>query len=297
MKLTAIFDRLQKWDVTEVHLKSIKESDDRIRVENVDNFKRFVDDVATIPAFEKPVQKLKQTALYLSSADDITVNRKIFKKIYKLHAKLFSYAQVLKKTIGDNLGQTNGRQIVIKLSDPDDLEQMLKSLKTIYTELSHVLVNDHIKGDVKIESWDVVAGKVNIYVASHAAMQLIGSISGAAALICRRMREGRIICQYVQDLKVKDESLLDINSGHDKAIQDLINEQTDTVLQEHFNGEKSGKLYDRTKAVISRFAELLDHGTEIQPSSNAPEKVRRLFPNLKTIAGATSQIKLVSEAA
>ncbi len=297
MKLTAIYDRLRKWDVSEIHLRSDKESDDRIRVENVINFKRFVDDVAAIPAFKEPVQMLKLTALYLSSADQITVNRKVFKKIYKLHARLFAYVEVLKKTIGDNLGQTNGRQIVIKLSDPDDLELMLKSLKTIQTELSHVLVNDCIKGDVKIESWDIVAGKVNIFIASHTAMQLIGSISGAAVLICQKMREGRFICEYVQGLKVKDESLLDINSGHDHAIQDLVDAQAKKVLQEHFGGHESEELHDRIKSAISRFAELLDRGTEIHPASNAPEKVRRLFPNLKTLTGATSQIKLVSEAA
>lgn len=297
MKLTAIYDRLRKWDVSEIHLKSIKESDDRIRIENVANFKRFVDDVAAIPAFMEPAQTLKQTALYLSSADQITVNRKIFKKIYKLHAKLFAFVEALKKTIGDDLGQTGGRQIIVKLSDPDDLELMLKTLKTIQAELSHILINDRIKGDVKIESWDIVEGNVNIFVASHAAMQLIGSLSGAAVLICQKMREGRFIYQYVQELKVKDESLLDINSGHDKAVQDLVDEQTGTVLQKHFGGDKHDELYDRVRSAISRFAELLDSGTEIHPASNAPEKVRRLFPNLKKLRGTTSQIKLVSEAA
>lgn len=297
MKLTLIYNRLLKWDVSEIHLKSIKESDDRIRVENVINFKRFVDDVAAIPAFKEPVQKLRQTALYLSSADQITVNREIFKKIYKLHAKLFAYVEVLKKTIGDNLGQTSGRHIVIKLSDPNALEQMLKNLKTIRTELSNILVNDCIKGDVKIESWDFVAGKVNIFIASHAAMQLIASISGAALLICQKMREGRFICEYVQELRVKDESLLDINSGHDKVIQDLVDKQTNAVLQEHFGGDKAEKISDRIRSAISRFAELLDSGTEIHPASHAPEKVRQLFPNLKKLTGTTSQIKLVSEAA
>jgi hypothetical protein len=105
MRLTAIFDRLQKWDVSEVHLRSIKESSDRIRVENVIAFKRFVDDIAAIPAFKKPVQKLKQTAIYLASADQITIDSIIFKKIYKLHAKLFAYVEALKVAIGDDLGQ------------------------------------------------------------------------------------------------------------------------------------------------------------------------------------------------
>jgi hypothetical protein len=297
MKLNAIYDRLRKWDVSEIHLRSVKESEDRIRVENAISFKRFVDDVAAIPVFKEPVQTLKQTALYLSSADQITVDRKVFKEIYKLHTKLFAYVEVLKKTIGDDLGQTSGRRIVIKLSDPDDLEQMLKTLKTIEAELSYILVNDRIKGDVKIEFWDIVAGEVNIFIASDAAMQLIGSLSGAAVKICQKMREGRFIYQYVQELKVKDESLLDINSGHDKAIQDLVDVHTATVLQEHFDNDKSEELYDRIRSAISRFAELLDSGTEIHPASNAPEKVRRLFPNLKKLTGTPSQIKLVSEAA
>jgi hypothetical protein len=297
MKLTRIYDRLRKWDVSEIHLKSIKESENRILLENVINFKRFVDDVAAIPAFMEPVEALKKTALYLSSADRITVNHEVFKKIYKLHTRLFAYVEVLQKTLGDDLGQPSGHRIVIKLSDPDDLELMLESLKTIQTELSHILVNDRIKGDAKIESWDFIEGKVNIFIASHAAMELIGSISSAAVLVCRKMREGRFIYQYVQTLKVKDESLLDINSGHDQAIQNLIDERAATVLQEHFDGEKSDELHNRLKSAITRFAELLDNGTEIHPASNAPEKVRRLFPNLNKLTGTPSQIKLISEAA
>jgi hypothetical protein len=60
---------------------------------------------------------------------------------------------------------------------------------------------------------------------------------------------------------------------------------------------KSEELYDRIRSAISRFAELLDSGTEIHPASNAPEKVRRLFPNLKKLTGTPSQVKLVFEAA
>lgn len=297
MKLFEILDRLQKWDVSKIHLSSIKESEDRIRVENVINFKRFVDDVAAIPAFETLAQTLKQTALYLSSADQLTVNRENFKKIYTLHTKLFAYVEALKNTIGDNLDQTSGRRIVVKLGHPDDLERSLHHLKAIRSELTHILVNDRIKGKVKVESWDINAGTVDIFIASHAAMQLVGSISGAAVPICQKMREGRFICEYVQELRVKDESLLDINSGHDKVIQDLVDEHTGIVLQEHFGGDTHGELHNRINSAISRFAELLDHGTEIHPASNAPEKVRRLFPNLKKLTGTASQMNLVSEAA
>ena len=297
MKLSEIYDTLRKWDSSEVHLGSEKESQDRIRVVNVIKFKQFVDDAETIPAFKETVQALRQTALYLSSADQITVNRKVFKKIYQLHAKMFAFVEVLQKTLGENLAQTSRRQIIVKLSDPDDLEQMLKGLKIIQTELSRILVNDQIKGDVKIESWDFVAGEVNIFVSSHAAMQLVGALVSAAVVICQKLREGRFICEYVQDLKVKDESLLDINSSHDKAIQDLVDQQTDIVLREHFNGEKNTELQEHLRSAISRMAELLDHGTEIHPASNAPEKVRQLFPNLKKLKKVKSQIKLVPEAA
>jgi hypothetical protein len=203
----------------------------------------------------------------------------------------------LKKTLDDNMGQTSERQIIIKLSDPDDLELMLQSLKTIQSELADIFKNDCIKGEMQIECWDIVAGKVTIFISSHAAMQLTGSISRAAAQICQKMREGRFIYQYVQELKIKDESLLDINSGHDKAVQNLVDQQTTTVLQEYFDRNKSEGLYDRLRSAISRFAELLDQGIEIHPASNAPEKVRRLFPSLKKLTGKTSQVKLVSEAA
>ena len=83
MNLNDIYGKLYKWNAAEVHLISVKESEDRIRVENVLNFKRFIDDVESIPAFRILAGKLKQTVLYLSSADQITVNRKIFKNLYK----------------------------------------------------------------------------------------------------------------------------------------------------------------------------------------------------------------------
>jgi hypothetical protein len=297
MKLSEIYDRLQQWDVSDIHLSSTKESSDRIRIENLINFKHFADNIAAIPAFEEPLQRLKHTALYFSSADQITVNREMFYKIYKLHTKLFAYVEVLKKTIGDNMENTIGRRIFIKLSDPNNREAMLENLKTIETHLSHIVVNDWIKGDVKIESWDIAKGKVSISIASHEAMQLVGSLSGAAVQVCWKMREGRFISNYVRELKVNDDSMLDINSSQDKAIQDFVDEQADTVLNEYFGGESGEEMYNRIRSAINRFAELLDSGTEIHPASNAPENVRRLFPNLKNFTSATWQIKPVSEAA
>jgi hypothetical protein len=297
MKLAEIYDRLQKWDISDVHLSSTKESNGRIRIENLIKFKVFAEDIAAIPAFTEPVQRLKHTALYYSSADQITVNRDIFYKIYKLHTKLFAYVEALKKTIGENLETTSSRRIFIKLSDPSNLEEMLENLKTIQTKLSDVLVNDWVKGDVKTESWDIAEGKVSISIASHEAMELVGSISSAAVQICWKMREGRFISNYIQELKVNDESVLDINNSQEKAIRDLVDEQAGIVLDEHFIGEQSEELYDKIRSAISQFAELLDGGTEIHPASNAPEKVRRLFPNLKNFTGSTWQIKPISEAA
>jgi hypothetical protein len=297
MNLNEIYELLGKWDTSQVHLTSVIESQDRIRVENVIEFKSFADDVQKIPAFVELVQALKKTALYLSSVDQITVNRNAFKEIYRLHTKLFAFVEVLRKTLGKNLGQTNEHQVVIKLTDPDDLSQMLQKLKSIQSILSQVLINDSVNGDAKIKALDIDAGKANFYVGSQAAMQLVGSISRSAVLVCQKLREGRFIYEYVQNLKVKDESLLDINSGHDKKIQILVDQETEKAQQKYFGGAKDPEQYERLKMAISRFTELLDYGNEIHPANNAPEKVRRLFPSLKLIQAAKPQIKLIPEAA
>ena len=297
MKLNEIYEKLAKWDTSQVHMTSVIESQDRIRLENVIKFKSLADDVEQIPAFVELVQALKKTALYLSSADQITVNRTVFKEIYRLHTKLFAFLEVLRKTLAENLGETSERHVVIKLTDPDDLSKMLHKLKSIQSALSQVLINDSVNGEAKIESLDIEAGEASIYVGSHAAMQLVGSISRSAVLVCQKLREGRFIYEYVQNLKVKDESLLDINNGHDQKIQNLVDQETEKALQKYFSGEKDPEQYERMKMAISRFTELLDFGNEIHPARNASEKVRRLFPSLKTIQAAKPQIKLIPEAA
>ena len=148
MTLNEIYERLVKWDISLVHLASVQESQDRIRVENVIKFKSFADDVEQIPSFSVLVRALKKTALYLSSADQITVNRKVFKEIYRLHTKLFAYVEVLGNTLSENHEPTSEHQVVLKLTDPDDLEKLLQKLKSIQMLLSQVLINDSVKGDV-----------------------------------------------------------------------------------------------------------------------------------------------------
>lgn len=297
MKLNEIYKKLMNWDTSQVNLVSAKESPDRIRVKNVTKFKSFAADVEQIPSFVEVVQAFKRTALYLSSADQITVNRKNFQEIYKLHTKMFAFVEVLGKTLGENLERNSEQLVILKFSDPDDHEQALKILKLTQALLSPILSNNSINGKATVKSWDMVAGEASIFVGSDAAIQLVGRISESALLVCHMLREGRIIYEYVQDLKVKDESLLDITSGHEKAIQDLVDDEIEKTLQDYFSGEKNSELGENLKLAVRRFAELFDSGMEIQPAHNAPEKVRRQFPNLKKKRAAEPQIKLVPEAA
>lgn len=293
MRLKWVFETLRRVEVKGAQLAGTPSDSTSTTVTNVRKFKAFVSRIELIPSFRGPVEQLKLTPLYASQEDSIRLRNDVWQEVQRLQNWVFSSVSVLLQNLRDAYTETTECTITLKLPDPRDLEDMIKMLEVVQMALAQNLHNEKIKGVVKIESWETGSFWIDVFVGSQAAVLLVGSMAWAAAVVYKKLQEGRMFAEYVQGLKVKNDSLEDLRKGQEQAIQLLIEREARNILVEHFDGEKDPEQFERLKMGIRTMAELIDRGAEIHPALNAPEQVQNLFPDTKHIENLQSRIKLL----
>jgi len=96
-------------------------------------------------------------------------------------------------------------------------------------------------------------------------------------------------------MEIKNESLEDILNTQKELTNQLLENEAQSVLDEHFDDNNDNEQLERLKLTIKTFATLIQNGAEIHPSIMAPEKVQNLFPNYKNMDMLTTRIKQIED--
>ena len=167
-------------------------------------------------------------------------------------------------------------------------------LEEIEQAITQVVVNETIGGEVKVSGWENGSFWLDIYLGSEAAVALIGSLAWSAAVVYKKIQEGRIFWQYVQSLKTKGKMLDEFEQAQKELIGKLIAAEARGVEDRTFP-EHDNERVERLKNAIKTFAELMERGAEIHPALNAPEDVKNAFPKMKELPTIQSQTKQLED--
>lgn len=183
----------------------------------------------------------------------------------------------------------NSNSINIKLPPVKDFDDLANVSKEFHLALTQVLYIDEINGETKIESVDNGSIWINVLVGA-AGLAVVASLVWSAAVVYKKILEGKLLAEQVRSLKIKNDSLEDILKAQKEATSALIQAEAEHIQSEHFQ-EKIPENLERIKNSIKLFADIIDRGAEIHPAIVAPEQVSNLFPDMKNVVGIESKIK------
>jgi hypothetical protein len=120
--------------------------------------------------------------------------------------------------------------------------------------------------------------------------------SRGGAVVFKKMQEGKIFSEHVRGLKIKNESIEEIQKAQKKVL-DVMVEGEAKRLEAEFYGESESdpERTQRIKMAVVTLAELIEKGTEIHPALNAPEKADNVFPDFKNLFALQSKVKQIAE--
>jgi len=271
------------WDISTIPNSTTYE------LKGLNNIREFIRIIDSLKLFTKVIDELKQSVLFTTASDSMRAQpgeaQKVEKNLSLLKELVLNFLDILLKTVPEE----NIDSINIKLPEVKDFDDLSKISRDIHIGLSQVILNDEIKGQTKIVSVENGSIWLNVIVGTTA-VSVVASLAWSAAVIYKKVQEGKLLEQQIRGLKVKNESLEDILKAQKAETALMIQAEAEYINSQHFK-ENNPENIERIKNSISTFADLIGKGAEIQPALIAPETVANLFPDSTNVLNIESKIK------
>lgn len=259
------------------------------KISGLNKVRIVVDRISKLGLFNSLTNSLKNSAIYTTANDQMTIQRtegnEVNNNLSTLKTLATNFLGVLQQTVpSEDVNSVN-----IKLPPISDFDELSKVSREIHLGLTQVIYSNDIGGETKIVSVENGSIWFNVFVGASA-ITVIASLAWAAAVIHKKVQEGKLLSEQVRGLKVKNESLEDILKAQKAETDLMIQAEAEHIQSEHFKTNTPENI-ERIKKSISIFADLIGKGAEIQPALVAPENVSNLFPDPTNLIGLESKIK------
>lgn len=259
------------------------------QISNLKALRAIINNLDSMNLFENVTTELMDSAIFTTSNDEIRVQPNeqtvIIGQLELLKSLIENFAEVLKSTVPEESVDS----INIKLPTINDFDELSKISREIHVGLTQVIFNEEINGQTRIISVENGSIWLNVLVGTTA-VTVIASLVWSAAVIYKKIQEGKLLEEQVRGLKVKNESLEDILKAQKAETNLMIQAEAEHLNSEHFKINAPENI-EKIKNSIAIFAELIGKGAEIHPALVAPENVSNLFPDPTKLIGLESKIK------
>ncbi len=263
-----------------------------LKLSGLIQLRQTINEFQDLNLFDNYANFLKTSVIFTTGDDEMTVQHSAGSAVIHNLTSLKTLSENFLNILNKVLPEEDKNSVNIKLPPVDDFNQLSEVSRKIHIALSQVLYSDEIKGQTKIVSVENGSIWFNVFVGSTA-LTLVASLAWSAAVIYKKMQEGKLLAEQVRGLKVKNDSLQDILNAQRAETELMIEAEAEHINSEHFK-KNAPENIERIKNSITIFAELIGKGAEIHPALIAPEDVSNLFPDTKNLIGLESKIKRIT---
>lgn len=294
MNLLEIKQRLESLGEIGKHMPTVNGE----TIQGLNRFRAFVKKVHEIPGITPFIARIEQIQAFQSLQDDLRLNPDLRIEIISAANFLQNYLESIRTLlISLGLSPATEADVYIKLSSVDDLPGLTSQLGKLQMILEQTILDPKIGGKMEIRSVERGSIWVHIFLGTVTAVTFVGSVAWAAAVVYRKIQEGRIVEQHVESLKIKNDSLREIQEAQKELIKGLVHAEGRHLETEIYGGEENPERLERIKHAIRLMQELVEKGAEVHPALLAPENVKNLFPDFKKLTSVESRIKQITETA
>ncbi|WP_185216153.1 hypothetical protein [Sphingobacterium mizutaii] len=262
-------------------------------LKNVIQLRNVINELDKIELLKSITSAIYFSPLFSTSKDYISVDYTESNKINALLSKLKDYSDILLFVLNQTFPKEETNSVNIKLPEIKDLDELSKISRDLHIAITQVVYNEEINGVTRIDSVENGSIWFNIFLGTTAAVSIIGSIAWSAAVVFKKIQEGRMLKEQVRSLKINNDSLAEIEKAQKKELDLVIDAETNYINSEYFK-EGIPENLEKIKNSIKIFSELIQKGAEIKPALHAPENISNLFPEPMKLLGVESKIKKIS---
>ncbi|WP_374444739.1 hypothetical protein [Epilithonimonas sp.] len=256
------------------------------------NMRRAINFIEEIPYINEEIGLLKKSWLFKSSNDlekiNYTQTSEVENPLNIIKVKLNTLKQIAESSKVFN----NDSVILIKVPEIKSFDNLAKYATDFKKAIEIPIIEDSVGGEATILSAD--EGSIIFYVslATVAAVNLIGSICWAAAVIRKKNAEAKIFEQYAKTLEIKNDSMENLVEAQKEQYKNILNAEAESIANKSYN-HKEPETIERLKLSITTISELIDKGVLILPASDNKE-IQKNFPDYSNLGLIESSIRQIT---
>jgi hypothetical protein len=222
---------------------------------------------------------------------DSQVHGQVTTALTRLKNRVKEFITIFKSIINDE----SEFELHIKLIEHNSLGDLGDELKILDKVINQLITHKKINGTYKFSSFDLGTTWVYIVFSSAPALLIIASAVWSACVIRKKWLEGNLLLENIRQMKIKTESLKDIQETNEKLLRDLTENEAKNILSENDLDDPEHEYKERVIYAIKTLSDLIDKGAEIHPAIMAPEEVKNLFPDFSSLDLIESKTKLLED--
>jgi hypothetical protein len=266
-------------------------------VNNFRNFKALVHAVGNLPPFTMLAEKLRASSFWQIDGDAFSTEAKAIADFKELADEFFLSVVTWRNVLEEAVPAARPETVIATMQSGRDLPAVNQALALIQKALQQLVFEPEIDGKLEVDRWSTGSLTVFLYLGSLAAVQFVGRVARAAAVVFQEIQKGRAMAQHVNLLKehvrqaqLKNELSEVIVDAHKSFVKSLVDREARAVEADIFSTNDNERL-ERIKNSIRLLADLFGLGTTITPALEMPKEQRDVFPDADHLLTAASSIK------
>lgn len=259
---------------------------------NLVSLKDAINELADIEFIQTQITRLKSSALFKNYKDEdafnSTDNNKISGGVNELKIGL---KFLLDYYYSSNQNRDN--VIQIKLPETKTFDDLSKTSNELRNSLQIPLLDSSTDGHIEILTAESGSIWLLVSVGTIAAVNLVGAICWASAVIRKKIAEARIFEAHAKTLDLKNEALQNLVYAQEQQLKNVILAEAEAIATGHYDDQSPEKIA-RLKLSLETIADLIERGAKILPSSKE-EDIKRAFPDYSNLALIESSIKQIAK--
>jgi hypothetical protein len=260
------------------------------KIINLKELQEVVEILGSLNIFEERVELIKNYNLNSSSVDSYYLNESEIKGLRIQLSLLLEEMKNFSQTLAELVHETEPNVISIKIPDPKDFIELRDIANRLNNIFNQTLINDDLNSKIEIVNFDVGSYWIDIIVSNAQALPFIGGLAWSGAVVYKKIQEGRLIASKVKEMNISNSALEEILDKSRETINGTADMEANHLYKAFFKG-KDNEQVERIKFALKEIGELYADGGEIHPALNAPEIVKKEFPDFKTIDRIETKIK------
>jgi hypothetical protein len=267
------------------------------KIGNLKAFRDLMQKLETLPLLIEERKRIEESSIFRALSSELHFDNHNEPQGWISQAwRVINGLTILREVLDQLLPPQAPETISIKLPEPKNLDDAVKSLTQTNQAISQNVLDPKIGGRVELTSWQPGSFWIELYLGSFAAVSLVAKMARAGLLLYRQHLENSIVHEAVRTLAIQNDAREVVAKGLDAKIKTILKAEAKAIQTETFQNSGESEQLARLEMGIETFFNLIKEGGEIQPSLASPPEIKEAFPDYKHPELAKSTIKLLSQA-